>query len=516
MERNLKMNHKLLGFICILTLAGFNLSAQNEASIWYFGNEAGLRFTETSIEPIKSKLNTLEGCAAIADAEGNLIFYTDGVTVFNKGHKIMENGNDLAGHYSATQSAIIVPAPGKENQYYIFTTDHEGGSKGLNYSIINMEANAGEGKVIVKNINLYPAISEKVTSVFHRNQKDIWIITYDWKSGKLLSFPITASGIGKAVISETGIKGGNRKDAIGQLTISSDGSKVAIARYGSSRVDVFQYSNYTGSAGSAILSKELQNAYGAAFSASGKVLYCSSWIKGNKNFINQYFLHDNESPSAQLITNTDKELGQLQLAPNGQIIIAMPGQKFLGSIAHPEKIGAACLFKENSIHLGGEPSKPPFSQGGLPAVNQSYNIPQAFDTRKCNLSVDIGNDTTLCEGDILKVKLNDPQAQYTWSTGSVATEIKIEQTGKYWIKAKKENCIAGDTININIIPAPAVSISYMKGEQEDIVLTALGNADHFEWEGNIYNNKKIISAPGNYRLIIKKDGCRTEKIIRIK
>ena len=41
-----------------------------------------------------------------------LLFYTDGMTVYNKNHVIMPNGNFLTGHSSSSQSGVIVKKPG--------------------------------------------------------------------------------------------------------------------------------------------------------------------------------------------------------------------------------------------------------------------------------------------------------------------------------------------------------------------------------------------------------------------
>ena len=85
-------------------------SAQNQTDNWYFGNKAGLNFsTCTPTILTDGQVNTHEGVATISDANGNLLFYTDGVTVWNKQHLIMDNGTGLAGHPSSTQSAVIVP-----------------------------------------------------------------------------------------------------------------------------------------------------------------------------------------------------------------------------------------------------------------------------------------------------------------------------------------------------------------------------------------------------------------------
>jgi urease alpha subunit len=107
-------------FFCFLSIS--SLFAQKEANIWYFGANAGLDFNSgTPVALLDGALDTIEGCATISDTDGNLLFYTDGITVFNKNHTIMLNGMGLNGDTSTTQSALIVPKPNDENTYYIFT-----------------------------------------------------------------------------------------------------------------------------------------------------------------------------------------------------------------------------------------------------------------------------------------------------------------------------------------------------------------------------------------------------------
>ena len=65
---------KIGTLLLFLILCPVFVSGQGEASIWYFGNEAGLRFNnDGSVTALKNgKLNTFEGCAAISDTFGNL------------------------------------------------------------------------------------------------------------------------------------------------------------------------------------------------------------------------------------------------------------------------------------------------------------------------------------------------------------------------------------------------------------------------------------------------------------
>ena len=98
------------------------LFAQGEANVWYFGENAGLDFNSGSPVSLNNgKLNTVEGCATISDNNGNLLFYTDGIIVYDRNHNIMQNGTGLHGDPSSTQSALIVPKPLDPNIYFVFT-----------------------------------------------------------------------------------------------------------------------------------------------------------------------------------------------------------------------------------------------------------------------------------------------------------------------------------------------------------------------------------------------------------
>ncbi len=69
------------------------------------------------------KVSASEGCAAISDKNGALLFYCDGKTVWNRNNAIMANGTDLKGNFSASQSTIIVPWPNNPYKYFLFTLD---------------------------------------------------------------------------------------------------------------------------------------------------------------------------------------------------------------------------------------------------------------------------------------------------------------------------------------------------------------------------------------------------------
>lgn len=82
--------------LLVLSLNIFVVFGQNEANNWYFGYNAGLSFSTDPPTPLTNgALVTGEGSAVISDVNGNLLFYTDGSTVWNANHVVMPNGTGL-------------------------------------------------------------------------------------------------------------------------------------------------------------------------------------------------------------------------------------------------------------------------------------------------------------------------------------------------------------------------------------------------------------------------------------
>src|SRR5699024_12186554 len=93
-----------LVFLSLFFLMPLKARAQLEASNWYFGHEAGLHFEGCDDPTVLTdgQLNQLEGCATISDSEGNLLFYTDGIEIYDANHELMQNGTGLYGDPSST------------------------------------------------------------------------------------------------------------------------------------------------------------------------------------------------------------------------------------------------------------------------------------------------------------------------------------------------------------------------------------------------------------------------------
>ena len=88
-------------FIFSFLISTFYCFAQKQANIWYFGNRAGLDFNQIPPQPLNnSNLNSVEGTSSIADNNGKLLFYTNGLAIMNRKHLLMKNGvTYLKSHY---------------------------------------------------------------------------------------------------------------------------------------------------------------------------------------------------------------------------------------------------------------------------------------------------------------------------------------------------------------------------------------------------------------------------------
>ena len=99
-------------WFCLGLLATPAGAANGEGNIWYFGYGAGLDFNSGSPVALHDgQINQLEGCATIADSDGNLLFYTDGMSVWNCAHGVMPNGTGLSLGRTAEPDGSLGVAP---------------------------------------------------------------------------------------------------------------------------------------------------------------------------------------------------------------------------------------------------------------------------------------------------------------------------------------------------------------------------------------------------------------------
>lgn len=420
--------NKRLGSVLIFCLFTMNVIAQGQANNWYFGENAGITFNnDGSVTALTDgQINTYEGCASISNEDGQLLFYTDGITVYGNDHAILANGTGLYGDPSSTQSALIVPKPEDPNIFYIFTVDTSVSSDdsdlGLNYSTVDMSLNGGLGRVISKNTPLLADCSEKITAVLKNCfDKSIWVLTLASENGDaplfntFHAFEVNTSGVVTASVKSP--VGQIINDGRGTLKLSSDGKKMACANTGNGLL-LSDFDADTGIVSNTInLSINDSNIqpYGIEFSSSNQFLYVSTFSNGNEesSSLLQYDITSNNISASQvLLDKRNTYRGGLQMGPNGKIYKTIAnsyqeGTPYLGVIYNPDNRGTASNYQHNAVNLLGRNATQ-----GLPPFIQSF-------FSKTNIIVNDDGSTTntvsLCENEPLLLKIEAvPGATYEW------------------------------------------------------------------------------------------------------
>jgi hypothetical protein len=79
--------------------------------------------------------------------------------------------------------------------------------------------------------------------------------------------------------------------------------------------------------------------------------------------------------------------------------------------------------------------------------------------------VDLGPDTTVCEGDLVVLDAGTGHTSRVWSTGDVSQTITVSEQGLYWVEVNNDNnCLKRDSIYIDYVQNPEVYLG------EDTVL----------------------------------------------
>jgi gliding motility-associated-like protein len=372
----------------VIILNGVFSFSQGEANIWYFGYRAGLDFNSGSPVPLTNGLlDTHEGCATISNAVGQLLFYTDGITVWNKNHIVMPNGTGLMGHPSSTQAAVVVPKPGSSTIYYLFTTTEKGGADGFCYSEIDLSLNGGLGDVTsIKNVAIKTPVCEKLTAVKNANNTGYWVLVHGYGDNSYCAYSITTAGINfTPVISNIGIvvQTDIAAKAAGYMKFSPDGTKIISCHSKTTITELFDFNKNTGIVSNPRIVSTKESPYGVEFSQSGNVAYISTELQNgtNRPQIFQYNLTATNIPSTEVLlythlnSTTHQVSGALQMGPDGKIYCAGNGNLNLHVVNNPEFLGTGCNFSINSVSLGNASGDIHFSKHGLPQFIQSV-----FDT----------------------------------------------------------------------------------------------------------------------------------------
>jgi hypothetical protein len=307
----------------------------------------------------------------MSNMNGELIFYSNGLSVADATHQIMGNGYgittglgvDTTIGYFFWQNLFAIPKPGSDSIYYVFHYKVDSSYlygvavKFINFSIIDMSKNNGNGMVIQKHVTcLFRNYLDFPTSVRHANGRDWWILTPDNIISRYYSQLLTTDSIYGPWEQDIGSKPSYdvSPDSQGSNLFSPDGATY-IDYDSRNGIRIYNFDRCTGLLSNWIVCSNdsiLGLNPGAAISKNNRYLYVTNGFN-----VYQYDLWaDDICASKDTIAHYDG--GQLplysfaQLGPDGKIYIESAGNFGVVHIIHsPDLKGDLCQFEESAIDL---------------------------------------------------------------------------------------------------------------------------------------------------------------------
>lgn len=481
--------------------------AQLESSQWYFGVTAGIDFSSgTAVGTNVGQLVTGEGCATISDDMGNLLFYTDGSLVYDTTHTLMPNGTGLLGDSSSTSSAIIVPQPGNDHLYYIFTVDTSDQqyrlNAGFHYSVVDMNLNGGTGDIVPgqKNINLLPLTSEKLTAISNATGDGFWVLTqfedtyyaYELSAAGLNVTPVTST-VGPFIeLITSSISNVDVAAMRGYIKLNARGDKLVAAHFSNNTTaeftgitNVLEARSLAYANGGELYLYDFNNAtgvvsnpqplmtradgasfYGVEFSGNGRYLYAEAdfmlpstttiyeFLRGE---ILQFDLTAPNIATSKTIIHTDlidASRGALQLGLDNKIYHSRINENFLSVINNPDSAGTGSNYVYNDFQLttGAQ------AIYGLPIFVQSFLLNgDIIASDHCFREEQYFLFNTNAQVESILWDFGDPMSANNLSTALNPSHV-FSAPGVYSVTVNVETLVSSFTETINITVFEQVTI----------------------------------------------------------
>lgn len=384
----------------------------------------------------------------------------------------MPNGSGLTGSNTGGQNAVIIPIPCNTTRYVIFHVTDFSNPGYLSYTVVDMSLNGGLGDVDTtnKNVSLGTGWTEKLCAYYNPSGKFYWLLTHQWNSDAFVAFKVDATTIAATSVTTSigsvhncGTYGGAH-DAMGQLTISPDGSKVINALTCTDKFELFDFNINTGVLSNSIsIPGNSNKAWGTAFSPDNKKVYVDD-LFGQSVYqydISTYTQSSILASKTTLYTSgtAGYNFGYMELGPDNKVYIAYPNKTWVSAVNNPNNAGAACTFSLNGLSLGNKNC-----QWGLSRI--AYNIPSPSQG---NLNVSTSTKNVSCfgyaNGSATVSVLPAGTYSYNWTPGSYSTAVVSNLApGNYSVTAT-DGCFTSTTslivtqpssLSLNVTPSSTI------------------------------------------------------------
>ena len=523
---------------------------RRENSIW-LNNGNGLNFNSGAPVAQPSSLQTAgmsNNTASVCDANGQLLFYTDGNIVWDRNNDIMQNGWDINNNGNMAPNTyfiepafgmssysfdgvVIVPMPGSSHKYYLFSCpmiwvqnsiglyDNQWQGK-LYCTIVDIERNNGlgavdplhKGEMVAEDLagNLHAVIGEDC---------NYWLLAFG-SNGSYKAFNITAEGMNTTPVVSTLTP--PLSPFVSELNISPNRQRAAMAL--GAAVQVSDFDPATGLFSNDI-SIGAQQCNHATFSPNSNLIYFSGIIG-----LRQYDLTSLATPFTLLSLNNITAFesdAPLRLGPDGKIyfsyctVTSNNISFYAAAVQQPDIFGPGCQTELLTNQM-----LPLINGDWYPMYQFPNEIPvQLYDTlsttRKVplcfNIPVTLKPDVTTATD--YHWMVNTVGYTYMRNGSDTSSMLMATVPGKYAVQYFTANpcAIHRDTFIVN-----KVNFSLYLGEDkmscdgQPITLEADVPGGTYLWSDNSTGKELQASTSGLYWVQISKEGCTATDSINVR
>ncbi len=444
-------------YVLLIMILPILAAAQQEGDVWVFGTGSGIDFSTGTPVSFSSSCTGAEGTASVSTSDGELLFYSNGKSVWNKEHDLMPGGASLMASdpSSTSQASAIVPVPGSDNLFYVFSLEALGSAGGLYYSIVDMTLDGGLGDVVAAETGVLidDDMCEKMTVVAGQCE-NAWLIVHSASVNEYYSYEITEDGISAPVVSVIGTGEFESGYEVGVIKVSSDRTKMIASLYpgfdiAENAAEMYNFDPVTGIISDREVlidaSSDLWAGgyyYGASFSPDDSKAYFSNGTQLVQFDLSLGTLAAIIS-SGTFIANV--AYGDMKVAPDGKIYVVSSFGSTLSTINSPNLAGTSCDYDAGSYTLSGTVTF------GLPNVVVVPVV--ALDSNSIAV-----HDITSCSN--VTISGRGGSTEFEWSTGATTESITVTPPGTYWV-ISKQGCAVMDTFHVALgtVEPPLVSVS---------------------------------------------------------
>lgn len=447
----MKAKFFLFLFLVLYASKGFS-QAENRYN--YFGQYAGLDFTtSTPTVVFTSAMQTFGGACTVSDRfTGQLLFYTNGDTFWDRNNQVMSNSNPLSfsGSFYALQGGLIVPSLSDSNKYYAFSLP-SGSSGQFSYSLVDMALNNGLGDVVSTENNV-PMLNENhnpftlrtggIAVAQTRDGAGYWVLYPN--NNKLYAYKIDGNGIDimNPVVTTLNFTNDqtNTTSFLSCIKVSPDNTRLGISYTSpsivgnlnaNSQMRIYLFDNSTGTVDTTSNEIDILNRsiYSFEFNSTSNLVFINNtWGTGSVTNNCRLLVYDlvnniNREELIPLNSGNNRYLYYFERAVNNDIYIHSTSTNGVCRITDPSNYNSSISY--NIMNLNSQPDGVPRTMRNSVGTlvksascrlnlnlagtgiynNYSYQVSNRITTEN-NFTVNSGQNVNLYSNNFIEFKAN--------------------------------------------------------------------------------------------------------------